>query len=383
MARGTIRRRSKSNPNSWEVQIYLGHDPLTGKKRYRSRTVHGSRDDAERLLTEMLREKDGGVMLLPTGMTVGQYLEEWLHHSVIRVRPRTLQGYRDHVRRYINPRIGSVQLKRLTPRHVRNMEADLLEHGGLDGRSLSPRTVLQSHRTLSSSLTQAVKLDLVPRNVASLVEAPRVSRHEIRTLTLGEVQFFLSQISNPVHRNIILLAVQTGLRRSEIAGLQWRDVDFPAGTISVRRSVVRLSSGKLVVSETKSSHGRGVPLVDDSIEMLRVFRDNAPEDDSRDSFIFKGWDGGPMQPGSITQVFRRAVNRAGLAGLRFHDLRHTHASLMLAMGVHLKVVSERLGHSSIAITGDIYSHVLPSVQLEAVERFGEFWRNSEEIEGLK
>ena len=380
-SRGTIRRRSPSNPNSWTVQIYLGMDPVTGKRRFRTATAYGSWDDAERLRTKLLWEKDGGVVILPSGMSVEQYLEEWLRYGAMRVRPRTLLGYESQVRRYILPRIGMVRLERLTPRHVHDMEANLLAHGGYGGRPLSARTVLQTHRILSSALSQAVKLELVPRNVVSLVDAPRASRHDIRTLSFEGIRDFLDGIPNRVHRAIMLLAVQTGLRRSELAGLQWRDIDLQSGTISVRHSLVQLRSGNTELSDTKSGHGRVVPLVGDSLSVLYDLRAQAGsklagEDVSGDAFLFHGRGGGPLLPDSITQLFRRAAQRAGLKGVRLHDLRHTHASLMLSAGVHLKVVSERLGHSSVAITGDIYSHVLPSVQLEAVERFGALWSES-------
>ena len=140
--RGTIRRRSKSRPDCWTVQISLGTDPSTGRRRFRTATVHGSREDAERRRTELLSEKDGGIMIFPTGMTVGRYLEEWLCYGAMRVAARTLMGYREHVLRYITPRIGRVRLDSLTPRHVRDMEAFLLESGGARRQGISPRTVL-------------------------------------------------------------------------------------------------------------------------------------------------------------------------------------------------------------------------------------------------
>ena len=368
MPRGSIRRRSKSRPDSWTVQIYLGLHPVTGRKHYRSWTVHGTREDAERCLTELLAELDGGVLILPSGMTVGRYLDEWLRRCTVMVRPKTLVGYREQVNLYISPRIGRVQLERLTPRHVLDMEADLLARGGKGGVPLSPVTVRYAHRVLSAALAQAVKLELIPRNAAALVDAPRPTRKRIHTLSFDEARRFISLISNPKHRLLMLLALQTGLRRSELTALQWRDVDLDGGAISVRHSLSWIPGEGIIISETKSGRGRVVPLAGDSLSELRLFRSEA--DVGLDAFVFQGRDGGPMRPTSITQVFIQWARRAGISGLRLHDLRHTHASLMLSAGVHLKVVSERLGHSSVAITGDIYSHVMPSVQLEAVERFG-------------
>ena len=349
----------------------MGPDPATGRKRYRSESVKGTRAQAERRLTEILRELDTGVVSGSTRLTVGEFLSGWLlDHAAARVRSRTLEGYRDHVRLHISPRIGRVSLERLTPRQVQDMETSLLQGGGRDGRGLSPRTVAQTHRILHNALNHAVRLGLASRNAASSVEPPRFSRYEVRTLAWSEVLLLLEAVEDPLLRTLFLLAVQTGLRRSELLGLQWQDVDLAGGLLSVRRGLIKLSSG-LRVSEPKSGLGRAVVLADESVEALACLRGSRS---GSGDFVFCRSDGAPLKPGSVTQAFRRVAQRAGFPGLRFHDLRHTHASLMLSEGVHLKVVSERLGHSSVAITGDIYSHVLPSVQREAVERFGAAWK---------
>ena len=372
MARGSIRQRSKSRRDSWTVQVYLGVDPETGKKRYRSEAVRGTRAQAQRRLTELLRQLDTGTLSSPSGLTVGEYLDDWLRDYVrIRVRPRTLEGYRDYVRLHIVPRIGRSSLERLTPRQVQEMEGEMLRAGGRGGQGLSPRTVLQAHRILSNSLKNAVKLGLIGRNVAEAVEPPRTARYEVRTLTWAESLRLLEGVDDPLFRTVFLLAVQTGLRRSELLGLQWRDVDLEARFLSVRRGLIKLASGAVELTEPKSGRGRVVALVDESVQALVSHRERHP---GNGGFVFCHSEGRPLDPDLVTRTFRRAVRWAGLERFRFHDLRHTHASLFLSEGIHLKVVSERLGHSSIAITGDIYSHVLPTVQREAVERFGAAWR---------
>ena len=378
--KGVIRQRS-SDPNSRTIQVYLGKDPSTGKTRFWVETIRGDDDAVMARRAEIVRDAGRGSLLDSPNVTVAEFLEDWLRtHGSMRLRPRTLAGYEDHVRRYMIPRIGHLRLSRLAPRHVIDMEADLLRHGGRNGSALSPRTVLQTHRILSSALTHAMRSELISRNAASLVEPPRTSRHEFRTLTFQQVRRFLDGISNPLHRSIVLLAVQTGLRRAEILGLQWRDLDLDKGMISVRRSVVQMPGGGVAVAGTKTDFGRLVPMVEESRLLLLSMLESAREslggsEPGYDSFVFCHPDGRPLTPHSVTQAFQRARTRAGLKGLRLHDLRHTHASLMLAEGVNLKVVSERLGHSSIGITGDLYSHVLPTVQAEAVERFGAAWRS--------
>ena len=262
MARGSIRQRSKVRKDSWTVQVYLGMDPSTGKKRYRSEAVKGTRAQAERRLTEILREIDmGSSVPKPSGLTVGEYLEGWLKDPIeSRVRLRTLEGYQLHVRGNIVPRIGAVPLGRLTVRQVQDMEADLLRSGGRDGRGLSPRTVIHVHRVLYTALKHALRLELVSRNVAAAVQPPRASRYQARTLTWDEARSFFAGVPNTLFRSIFLLAFQTGLRRSEILGLQWRDVDLSGGFLSVRRGLVKVSSDGAVINDPKSGRGRVVDL---------------------------------------------------------------------------------------------------------------------------
>ena len=220
--RGSIRQRSKVRKNSWTVQVYLGVDPVTGKKRYRSEAVVGTRAQAQRRLMELLRELDMGGVPGPSGLTVGEYLADWLRDSSgSTVTSRTLEGYRDHVRLYISPRIGRIALARLTSRQVQSMESELVRSGGRGGRSLSPRMVSQTHRILHKALEDAVRLGLVARNVARLVDPPRFSRYEVRTLTWDEVRRFLEGVDDSLLRTLFLLAAHTGLRRSELLGLQW------------------------------------------------------------------------------------------------------------------------------------------------------------------
>ena len=212
MARGSIRQRSKVRKDSWTVQAYMGRDPSTGKKRYRSEAVRGTRAQAERRLTEILREIDmGSSVPKPSGLTVGEYLEGWLRDPMeARVRLRTLEGYQLHVRGNIVPRIGAVPLGRLTVRQVQDMEADLLRSGGRDGRGLSPRTVIHVHRVLYTALKHALRLELVSRNVAAAVQPPRAPRYQARTLTWDEARsFFAGGVPNvTLFRSIFLLAFQ-------------------------------------------------------------------------------------------------------------------------------------------------------------------------------
>lgn len=353
------------------MQVYLGVDPSTGKKRYHSEAVKGPWSKAGSRRAELVREVAAGSVPGPGLLTLGDYLESWLRdHAAVRVRQRTLEGYRATVPNHVLPRLGRVQL---TAGNTQGMESALLREGGLRGQGLSPRTVFQVHRVLSSALRTAERLGLVSSNVARGVDPPRVERHEIRTLDWGDVHRLLGQIDNPLYRCLVLVDVQTGLRQSELLGLQWRDIDLAARALSVRRAWIKLPSGTMDLTAPKSGRERVLDLPAESVDALRAWRSGS---DGNGDFVFCHSDGSPLDPDAVTQGFKRMATRAGLGYLRFHDLRHTHASLMLSQGVHLKIVSERLGHSSIAVTGDLYSHVLPTVQREAVERFGVAWSAS-------
>ena len=338
--------------------------------------MKGTKALAQRRLTELLREVDTGTLVEPARLTLAEYLEQWLRDSAApRVSSRTLKSYRGNLDRYLVPKLGQIPLEKLTPRHVQEMEARLLQDGGSNGGPLSPRTVFQVHRVLSKALNDAVKLGIVFRNVVDAVEPPRMTKYGAQFLGWEKVHAFLDRITDPLHQTLALLAIQTGLRRSEILGLHWRDIDFSAGTLSVRRALIKLASGATELKVPKNGHGRVVELPAESVNALRAHRERNRETAGNGNFAFCHSDVSPLDPDLVSKWFRKDARTAGFEGLRLHDLRHTHASLMLSKGIHLKVVSERLGHSRIGITGDLYSHVLPSAQVEAVRRFESEWRN--------
>ena len=379
MARGNIRQRSKVRQDSWTVQVYLGLDPETGKKRYYSESVKGSKALAQKRLTEVLRELDTGNFVVSGGLKLGDYLDEWLEDwAALHTRHRTVDGYRGVVRRYLKPFLGSVEVDRLTSAHVQEMEAILLRRGGAGGRPLSGKTVSQVHRVLSSALSVAVKLGLVQVNVVSSVAAPRVEMYEASTLGWDDAQRLFAVIEDLEFRTVVVLAMLSGLRRSELAGLQWKDVDWERGVLSVRRALTKVS-GVAVLNPPKNGKSRVVAIPGFGMEELTVHWERGSGLGQED-FIFGPGDGRCADPDLWSKRFKRYCGKAGLDGVRFHDLRHTHASLMLADGVHLKVVSERLGHSNVAITGDLYSHVAPSVQKDAADRLEASWRSRMAVE---
>lgn len=381
MAQGTLRQRSKIRKDSWSFQVYLGVDPSTGKKRYHSESVKGTKSQAQRRMTEVQHKVNTGTYTEPTRLTVSEYLAQWMRdYAESHVSQRTLEGYQGNLDRYIRPRIGTIPLEKLSARHVQEMESALLREGGRNGRPLSPKTVLQVHRILSKALKEAKKLGILGRNVAEAVDPPRTTDHEARTLTWEEVSKLLQHVEDPQYRTLFLLDIQSGLRRSELLGLQWRDIDFQNQAVSVRRCWVKLPSGRKILSVPKSGQSRVVNLPPQSIDALRSHRESQEEFSGNGNFVFCRSDGNPLDPDQVTKKFKQVATSAGFGDMRLHDIRHTHATLMLGENVNLKVTSERLGHSTIAITANLYSHVQPTVQEEAAQRFGDAWSGIEALE---
>ena len=247
------------------------------------------------------------------------------------------------------------------------------------GKGLSPRTVLHSHRVLREALAHAVSWGLLGRNVCEAVDPPRPQRKAMEAIDSADVQKFLDVAAESPYGPIFFLALYTGMRRSELLGLRWSAVDLEGKTVSVTETLQRITGKGLLVLQPKTSRSRRLmSLPPSAVALLRGLR--VKQIDERASlgvewhqsdYVFSHFDGSPVDPDAVTHAFARVIKKAGLPHLRFHDLRHTHASLMLKQGVHPKIVSERLGHASITITLDTYSHVLPGLQEAAALKFEE------------
>ena len=277
---------------------------------------------------------------------------------------RTQHGYRGYINRYIASTIGNVALQSLTARHIQRMYAGMLE------RDLSATMVVQLHRILREALSHAIKWGLLNRNVTDAVTTPRLQRQEMEMWDADTINEFLEQASTSKFRDVHHLAVLTGLRRSEICGLKWENVDLIAGRLAVVATLQRITGKGLVEGQPKTARSRrSIALSPVAVSVLHGVRGQQMEQqlEARDvwqnlGYVFTQADGTPIAPDMISKDFCAIVRKTGLPHLTFHGLRHAHATLMLTSGVHLKVVSERLGHSSIAVTADTYSHVLPGLQ---------------------
>jgi integrase len=355
---GSIYRRKDGR---WVGQylVYTSNGP---KYRY----IYGkTRQDVARKLTKAMADRDGGLIFDAGTLTVEEYLDRWLADSVRgTVRISTFERHEQIIRAHLVPTLARVKLKTLTPAHVRALHREKLDAG------LAAATVRKIHSTLHKALSQAVSDGLIPRNAAD-VKAPRPAPKEMRPLSEGEVRAFLEAASEARDRfeALYMLAITTGLRRGELLGLRWDDADLERGTLRVGRALVR-EGGRHVIGETKTKRGRRlVNLTPRTVAALKARRKRQLEERLRLSelyedrgLIFASNVGTLINPENLVKrSFKPLLERAGLPEIRFHDLRHTCATLLLGRGVHPKIVQELLGHATIAMTLDTYSHYLPSM----------------------
>ena len=367
---GSIYRRKNG---AWAAQYTVW--TAEGRKR---RSVSGkTRAEVSRKLTEAMADRDGGLLHDAGKLTVGEYLDRWLADSVKgRVRETTYANYAYITHKHVSPALGHVKLKTLTPAHVRGF------YGEKARTNLSASTVKKMHVVLRKSLSQAVSDGLIPRNAADGVKPPRVGApgEEIKPLGSEECAAFLEASRGERLEALYVLAIHCGLREGELLALRWEDVDLEAvrPAVLVRRTLTRGEEGRgwVVGASTKSGKGRRVRLTRRAVTALKDHRKRQLEERMRlarlwqdQGLVFAGETGSLFNPSNLrNRSFKRIKARSGVReDLRFHDLRHTCATLLLSEGVNAKVVSEMLGHASITITLNIYSHVLPDMQDSAAD----------------
>lgn len=367
---GSIEQRSQG---SWRIR-YSGPVGPNGKRNQITETVKGGKKIAEKRLRDRLAAIDTGAYVPKHKETVGEFIERWLDtYAATNTTLRTLHGYRGYVKRYVGPSIGNIPLQSLTTQQVQTVYADMLQRG------LSNTTVVQLHRILKQALGHGVKWGILARNVADATSPPRIQRPPMDMWDVDTVHRFLDAAEDSRFRDLHHLAVLTGLRRSEICGLKWDQVDLARGRISVVATLQRITGHGLVQGQPKTARSRrSVPLDPTGVNVLHSVRGRQMELQlaagpswQNLGYVFTHADGSPVAPDMVSKDFCAIVRKEGLPNLTFHGLRHATATLLLTLGVNLKVVSEILGHSNIAITADTYSHVLPGLQEQAVLALGQ------------
>ncbi len=371
--RGHIRERS---PGRWAIVIDR-RDPATGKRRRKWHSFTGTKRQAQIECARLVSALQGGLYLEPAKITVAAHMERWLEHVRSQVSPKTFERYCGIVRGNILPALGAVLVTKLQPAQISEMYARALACGRRDGRGgLSPASVLYMHRLLKQALAVAVsEWRLLPWNPADPIKGPKIKRKNMRAFDTAETAALLEAV-RPYRLFIpVMLAVTCGLRRGEICALRWRNVALSgAAQLAVSGSTEQTKAGTREKG-TKSERPRTVALTSLALEELRKHKTRQAEEllrvgvrQSDDMYVVAQADGQPLKPNSLTHEFVRFIVATALPRIRFHDLRHSHATHLLASGVHPKIAQERLGHATVAITLDLYSHVLPGMQEDAASR---------------
>jgi integrase len=366
--KGHMRERS---PGKWAIVLDLA-DPVSGKRKRKWHAFSGTKREAQTECARLIAAMSGGSYTEPAKTTVAQFFERWLAHMASQVAPRTHERYSELALKNIVPLLGAVRLSGLRPEQIGTAYAKALANGRRDGAGgLSPRTVHHMHRILRQALAEAVRWRMLTTNAADLVNPPKVERRSMQTYDMPETAILIEAARGTRILVPALLAVLCGLRRGEILALRWRHLDIETGQLAVVESLEQTTTG-LRFKETKSGRARTVALSATVVAELRAHRTRQAKTLLRlgirlnpETLIVAREDGEPMQPRSLTHEWQKLVSRRKLRSVRFHDLRHAHATHLLASGVHPKIASERLGHSSVGITLDLYSHVTRGMQADA------------------
>lgn len=361
-------------------------DPETGEKK--KHFVYGkTRKEAANKKKDFEDKLEKGIVPKTEKITVGKWLDDWLEiYARVRVRQNTFEGYQRIVNGHLKPDLGKIKINDLKPRHVQKMLNEKLERGNKrTGGPLGPRQVEYIYAVLHMALEQAVKDNIITRNVCDAVDKPQKVKREFMPWTVEQTNQFLSSVKDERLFPLYMVAWGTGLRRSEILGLKWDDIDLKKGNLTVRRTLVRVKGNPpYQFGEPKTPKSRRtIPLPGPVVQALKKWK----AQQAQEALVWKGLHkdvpeeqrppynplnlvfcteiGEPMNPEFISRTFKRDLKRAGLPEIRFHDLRHGHATMLLELGEDIKIISDRLGHSTITLTADTYSHVREKLQRQA------------------
>jgi integrase len=369
--KGHLRQRS---PGHWAIVLDV-RDPETNWRKRRWHSFTGTKREAQAECARLIAELKTGVQVDPTRMTVAAYLDHWLAHKRTRVSPRSYENYTAVIRLQLVPLIGNSLVAKLRPAEIANAYSKALESGRRDGLGgLSPRSVHTMHRILSQALKQAVRWQMIARNPCDAVTPPRVERKPMKVVDARGAIALMDAARDRAIFLPVLVGVLCGLRRGEAAALCWRDVNLETAQLSIVHSLEQTNNG-VRFKPPKSGRPRTVALPAMGVEELRQHRIKQAEEllrlgirQSDDTHVCLQPNYQPWTPRNLSSAFIKFMVASGLPRVRLHDLRHSHATHLLAANVHPKVVQERLGHANIATTMDLYTHVMPGMQDEAASR---------------
>ncbi|HDR7502348.1 TPA: site-specific integrase [Bacillus toyonensis] len=367
--KGSVKKDKKTGKYFYIVDI--GIDPLTGKRKQKKKRGFTSKKEAENALTKLLSEVHTGTYVEPSKLLYDEYLESWFNtkkHSVGIQTAKVLKGY---LNSRIIPSLGNIKLAKLTSLHMQNYVNSLRDEG------LKRGTIEKIIKVIRNSLEHAIDLELISKNVAAKTKLPKGDKEELTVWNEQEVQQFLKATQDSRYSIVFHLALVTGMRQGELLGLRWKDVDLEKGHLTISQTLSHDGKTFLVGGKTKSSL-RKILLPASTVSKLKKHRAvilkeklSQGEEYQDNDLVMCTPFGTPINPANVRRSLNALIKKAAVPKIRFHDLRHTHATLLLAKGVNVKVISERLGHSNIKITLDTYSHVLPTMQEDAVNKIEE------------
>ena len=367
---GNLRKRKDGR---WEGRYTAGRDPETGRAIYKN-VLGKTQAEAKAKLKQAIEEAKGLDTAKVGRYTIGQWMDVWFeHYAKVKVCPSSHQTYRGYIDNHIKPNIGKIPLEKLTSLDLQKFYKKLLEKGRVDrlesrhqAKGLSPKTVRNLHQIIASAMKLAKEQRLILADPTEGCALPRLEHREMQTLPVEQLQSFLREAKDSGVFELYYLELATGLRRGELLGLKWEDIDLERGDLRVKRQISRIN-GEVVEAPLKTKNAyRTLPLAADTIDVLKAQRKKTGDS----PWVFPSPTGGPISPDSVLHMLHRVLKRAGLPKVRFHDLRHTFATLALQNGVDVKTVSGMLGHFSAGFTLDIYAHVTTASQCKAAKTMG-------------
>ena len=368
---GNIRKRKDGR---WEGRYTAGRNPATGKAIYKN-VLGKTQAEVKEKLKKAIGEAKGLDVAKAESYTVGQWMDVWYeYYAKIKVRPSSHKTYEGYIKNHIKPSIGNIPLTKLTTLDLQRLYQKLLTEGRVDRleaknqpKGLSSKTVRNINQVISSAMQLAIQQHLIAQNPTDGCALPKTEHREMQTLSADQLAAFLLEAKHSGVFEMYYIELATGLRRGELLGLKWEDIDFSNQTLRVRRQVGRIN-GEVREAPLKTKNAyRTISLGTDAVGVLKQQREKQPSS----SYVFPGPTGGPIAPDSVLHMLHRVLDRAGVPEIRFHDLRHTFATLALQNGVDVKTVSGMLGHFSAGFTLDTYAHVTTAAQKKAAETMGE------------
>lgn len=361
----------KKDGNSWYYVLELGK--VNGKRRQKKKRGFKTKREAQNALTEVEHAllKDG-TFSEPSKMLYKEYLNSWLEDKRILIKESTFKTYSWLINKYIIPNLGNIELSKIRPIDIQKLYNEII-----NSNLLSRENVQKIHSLINDSLKKAERWGLIKRNVASLVDRPKAYKSELKVWDIGEVKSFLKVAESSRYYIAFLLALTTGMRQGEILALRWKDIDFNNNTLSIKQTLNHAGNKIIAGAKTKSGQ-RSIALPNETIHFLVKHKETIDNEKRVAGILYTNHDlvvctniGTPCLPRNLLRSFYSLIEKIDITKIRFHDLRHTHATLLLKEGIHPKVVAERLGHSNIRVTLDTYSHVLPSMQLETANKIND------------